>query len=64
MGCVRRQQPSYRWALIFAAINGLGTYGALAAGRHSTLVTAIPYAVGSTVLMALFIAGLVAYTRR
>ena len=51
---------TYRQVLVFAVFMGIGSYVATAAGRHATATSAIPYAVGSAVVVALFLSALVA----
>lgn len=52
---------TYKQALIFGLFAGIAAYIATAAGRYATATSAIPYALGTAVVGALFMCALVAY---
>ena len=57
-------QPSYRWAVMLAVVCWVGVFFGTAAGRHATILTAIPYALATAVAIGLALCALVAYKRQ
>ena len=55
---------TYRGAVLLAVVLAAGVYIGLAAEKHATAVTALPYGAGVAVSVALAFSALVAYRRR
>lgn len=51
---------TYKQALLFAVLSGVGIFVSVAAGGDSGAASVIPYAVGAAVAVALAMCGLVA----
>jgi hypothetical protein len=54
---------TYWHALLYAVVMGVGIYIGIAAARHATVVTAIPYALTAAVAIALAGCARVAYRK-
>lgn len=53
---------TYRQALLFAVLTGVGIFVGVAAGGSSSAASVIPYAIGSAMAVALALCALVAYS--
>ncbi len=51
----------YPQALLLALLGGFPNYIGIAAGRHATVVSAIPYGLATAAFLAVFGSALVAY---
>ena len=59
--CVESAGMTYKQAVVFGLLAGLGIYIGIAAGRNATAASAVPYGLASAVAVTLFMCGVVAY---